>query len=102
MIGLVKPIPELKSGEKILDLACGTGIVSRAAAEQLGASGHITGLDPNAGMLRVAQRIGVKGSCTIEWVEGSACEMPLEDGTFEVTVYSSSGCSASDSQFVDT
>jgi ubiquinone/menaquinone biosynthesis C-methylase UbiE len=74
---------ELKGGEKILDLACGTGIVSRAAAEQLGASGHITGLDSNAGMLRVAQRIGVQGSCTTDWVEGNACDMPLEDGIFD-------------------
>jgi ubiquinone/menaquinone biosynthesis C-methylase UbiE len=77
---------ELKSGEKILDLACGTGIVSRAAAEQLGVSGHITGLDTNPGMLKVAQKIGIKGSCPIEWVEGSACDIPLEDGTFDAVL----------------
>ena len=77
---------ELKSGEKILDLACGTGIISRAAAEHLGKTGHIIGLDPNAGMLRVAQRLGVTGSCTVEWVEGSACDLPLEDGTFDAVL----------------
>jgi ubiquinone/menaquinone biosynthesis C-methylase UbiE len=77
---------ELKSGEKVLDLACGTGIVSRAAAEQLGACGHITGLDTNPGMLKVAQKIGIKGSCPIEWVEGSACNMPLEDGAFDAVL----------------
>jgi len=77
---------ELTSGENVLDLGCGTGIVSRAAAEQLGACGHITGLDTNPGMLRVAQRIGIKGSCPIEWVEGSACDMPLEDGAFDAVL----------------
>jgi SAM-dependent methyltransferase len=37
-------------------------------------------------MLRVAQRIGIKGSCTIEWVEGSALDMPLEDGAFDAVL----------------
>ena len=49
----------LSAGERVLDVACGTGIVARRAAPRVGASGTVVGLDLNAGMLSVAQsRVG--------------------------------------------
>ena len=46
----------LSAGERVLDVACGTGIVARRAALRVGASGTVVGLDLNAGMLSVASR----------------------------------------------
>ena len=45
----------LRTGERVLDVACGTGIVARLAAPQVGRSGTVVGLDLNTGMLDVAR-----------------------------------------------
>ena len=41
----------LKPGERVLDLACGTGLVTIKAAELIGPSGHVVGIDISTGML---------------------------------------------------
>jgi ubiquinone/menaquinone biosynthesis C-methylase UbiE len=45
----------LKQGDRVLDIACGTGVVARLAATQVGKTGQVIGLDLNAGMLAVAR-----------------------------------------------
>jgi ubiquinone/menaquinone biosynthesis C-methylase UbiE len=45
---------EFRPGERVLDVACGTGVVSRLAARRVAPSGTVTGLDLNEGMLSVA------------------------------------------------
>src|SRR5215212_9410217 len=47
----------LQPGERVLDVACGTGIVARLAAEQVGAPGAVVGLDLNTAMLDVARAL---------------------------------------------
>lgn len=71
---------DLRPGEQVLDVACGTGIVARLASEQLGDKGTVTGLDVNPGMLAVARSIAP----SIEWHEVSVENMPLPDDTFDV------------------
>ena len=60
-----------RPGERVLDVACGTGVVTRLAAERMG-SGRVVGLDINAGMLAVARSISPGAGPSIEWYEGSA------------------------------
>ena len=74
----------LISGERVLDLACGTGLVARLAAPQVGTTGQVTGLDFNAGMLAVARSRPPPSGAAIAWVEGSAVAMDLSDASFEV------------------
>ena len=71
----------LQSGNSVLDVACGTGIVARLASQKIGKSGFIAGLDPNPGMLAVARSL--KLETVAEWYEANAEAMPLADNTFD-------------------
>ncbi|HLU68463.1 MAG TPA: methyltransferase domain-containing protein, partial [Kofleriaceae bacterium] len=72
-----------RPGERVLDVACGTGVVARLVAERVGSSGAVTGLDCNPGMLAVARSLPASGA-RIEWREGSAEALPLSDGSFDL------------------
>ncbi|KAK3082090.1 hypothetical protein LTS18_004679 [Coniosporium uncinatum] len=50
IVEMIKPQP----GESVLDLACGTGLVTFAAAEAVGDCGRVTGIDVSDGMLKIA------------------------------------------------
>jgi SAM-dependent methyltransferase len=74
----------LQPGERILDAACGTGAVAFEAARVLGASGRLTGLDLNAGMLTIARLHDQQGA--VQWQEGSMQAMPFPDGVFTLVL----------------
>jgi ubiquinone/menaquinone biosynthesis C-methylase UbiE len=76
---------DLKAGERVLDVACGTGVVARLAAERVGPSGTVAGLDAHPGMLAVA-RASTPAGISIDWYEASAEAMPLPDGSFDVVL----------------
>lgn len=76
---------ELRPGERVLDVACGTGIVARLAAEMVAPGGRVTGLDLNPGMLGVARSVAPP-EASIEWHEAPAEDMPLEDESFDVVL----------------
>ncbi len=73
----------LARGDRLLDVACGTGIVARLAKERLGADGTVVGVDVSAPMLEVARTLAPG----VDWREGNASALPLRDGeTFDVVV----------------
>lgn len=65
----------LTAGDRVLDIACGTGILARVARERLG-DGHVVGVDISPDMLAVA-RVAAPG---VDWREGDASALPLKDG----------------------
>jgi len=73
----------LLPGERVLDVACGTGVVARLAAERVGPSGTVAGLDIHPAMLAVARSESTSGA---RWYEASAESMPLADATFDVVL----------------
>lgn len=75
----------LRSGERVIDVACGTGVVARLAADALGDNGSVAGLDVNAGMLAVARTVAPE-SASIHWYETSAEAIPLPDDSFDVVL----------------
>ena len=77
---------ELRPGERVLDVACGTGIVARLAAERVGASGSVAALDVNPGMLAVARDVNRAVDPPIRWYESTAESMPLPDDAFDVVL----------------
>jgi SAM-dependent methyltransferase len=76
----------LKPGERVLDVACGTGVVSRLAAERVGPGGSVAALDVNAAMLAVARTVPAPAAPPIRWYESTAESMPLPDGAFDVVL----------------
>lgn len=73
---------EIRRGQHVLDVACGTGILARTVADRVGPSGSVSGVDINSAMLAVAKRI----SPEIDWREGSAEALPYEDESFDAVV----------------
>lgn len=76
----------LRRGERVLDVACGTGVVARLAAPRVGPTGQVTGVDLNAGMLAVARTLPAPPGATIVWVEQSATALGLTDASIDVVL----------------
>jgi len=77
---------QLQSGEHVLDVACGTGIVARLAWPQVAPSGRVVGLDVNAAMLNVPRSAAEAAGTAIEWQESDAASMQLADATFDAVL----------------
>lgn len=76
----------LTLGERVLDVACGTGVVARAAAERVGRGGRVVGIDLNPGMIAVAQSLPAIDGAPIDWLERSALDLGLDDASFDVVL----------------
>jgi len=75
-----------KAGERVLDVGCGTGIVSRQAAVHVGPTGTVIGIDRNPNMLAVARKAAAHERAPIQWYEGRAERLPFTDGAFDLVV----------------
>jgi uncharacterized protein (DUF1330 family)/trans-aconitate methyltransferase len=69
-------------GDRVIDIACGTGVLALAALDRVRAEGKVVGLDPNPDMLCVARR----KSTRIDWREGRAEQIPFPDESFDAAV----------------
>ena len=80
-------------GQKVIDVACGTGVLTREVARRVGRSGFVAGVDANPGMLAVAARksdtsnmSGKSDSAQIEWRHAGAEALPFDDNFFDAVV----------------
>lgn len=76
---------DLRPGERVVDVACGTGVVTRLAAELVGAAGTVTGVDIAPDMIAVARKTPAAGG-PIEWYEADAAALPLPDESYDVAL----------------
>jgi SAM-dependent methyltransferase len=74
----------LQDGDRVLDIACGTGIAARVAVQRFPNLAGIVGVDLNSGMLDVARENMPATPIPIEWHQANACELPLPDHQFDV------------------
>lgn len=73
-----------EAGDRVLDVACGTGIVARLAAAITGPTGHVTGVDINPGMIAVATTQPGPDGVPIEYVQDDALALALPDASYDV------------------
>ena len=77
----------LQGGERVLDVACGTGIVARLAAQVVGPAGKVVGADVNEGMLSVARTVPQQhDGPPIEWYHSDAATLPFPASAFNVVL----------------
>jgi ubiquinone/menaquinone biosynthesis C-methylase UbiE len=77
-------LANLHSGERVFDVACGTGIVARLAAPMVGVTGSVTGLDADPAMVAVACKTSLMVVPAITWQRGDAHELPFPNESFDV------------------
>jgi SAM-dependent methyltransferase len=73
---------EVEAGERVLDVACGTGVLAREALKRTAPGGFVAGVDPAPGMLAVADELAPE----IEWRPGVAEDIPYPPETFDAVV----------------
>ena len=74
---------EVRSGQKVLDIGCGTGVVAVTAACR---GAHATGLDLTPILLERARVNAKNAGVSIEFIEGDAEQLPFADETFDVVL----------------
>jgi SAM-dependent methyltransferase len=73
-----------RAPRRVLEIAAGTGVVTRAMREQLPAATTIVATDLNQAMLDAAARIGTTGA--VEWRQADAMALPFDDASFDAVV----------------
>ncbi|MCL1595482.1 MAG: class I SAM-dependent methyltransferase [Actinomycetia bacterium] len=74
----------VSNGDIVLDVACGTGIATRMAADKAGTAGRIVGTDINGAMVDLAAEVSYRGN--IEWRQASALDLPYANGIFDSVI----------------
>ena len=78
----------IATGERVLDVGCGTGVLTRLAADAVGPSGHVIGIDPSPGMIAVARRKAALEASPAAFRLAAIEELPYPDGSFHVVLSS--------------
>jgi ubiquinone/menaquinone biosynthesis C-methylase UbiE len=76
------------AGERVLDVGCGSGVVTREIAKRVGPGGSVVGLDASPALLAVARELAKEaglGDC-VEFHEGSVLALPFPDGAFDAVL----------------
>jgi len=71
-------------GEHILDLACGTGVVTRQIVASGAEPGSLTAVDHSPDMLQIARLLGSKAGIDADWVEADAGKLPFRGDRFDI------------------
>ena len=91
----------LQLGERVLDLGSGGGIDCFLSAQQVGETGHVTGLDMTPSMLELARKNQANlGLTNVEFIQGEMEAMPLPSDTYDVIISNCVVCLSPDKDAV--
>ena len=79
---------QLKAGEKVLDVGCGTGGVTIPAKQRVGQSGQAAGIDPAPEMIAVARKKAARARLEIDFRVGVIESLPYPNASFDVVTSS--------------
>ncbi|MBN0986678.1 methyltransferase domain-containing protein [Amphritea pacifica] len=79
---IVASTAQISPGQRVLDVACGTGILARTVATTVADPGSVSGLDLSPGMLAIARQLAP----AIDWQQGAAESLPFADNSFDAVV----------------
>lgn len=74
----------LEHDAHVLDVACGTGALTRAIIKTLKGQGRVVGTDLNQTMINVASEMAPNSSHCVEWLAADVTDLPLTDGAFDL------------------
>jgi SAM-dependent methyltransferase len=76
------------ASERVLDVGCGSGVVTREIARRVGTGGRVVGLDASPALLAVARELAHEAGLgdRVEFREGSVLRLPFPDGAFDAVI----------------
>ena len=79
---------DIAPGERVLDVGCGSGAVTRDIARRVGSRGLAVGVDPSPALLAIARDLAQETGlgARIEFREGGALQLPYPDLSFDAVV----------------
>jgi arsenite methyltransferase len=87
--GVANPftLGELEPGARVLDIGSGAGTDSLIAAQMVGPTGRVTGIDMTPQMLAKARAAATEmGPSNVEFLEGEAEALPFENESFDIVI----------------
>jgi ubiquinone/menaquinone biosynthesis C-methylase UbiE len=75
-----------RAGERVLDVACGSGVIARLVAQRLEGQVSTAGLDFSPPMIEVAKQAATRENLQIEWYVGNAAALPFADASFDLVL----------------
>lgn len=81
-------IANIKKGDNVLEIGCGTGTLTILAKERAGSSGKVFGIDAASEMIKVAKRKAKSKKVEIMFQVGDICNLPFEDNSFDYVLCS--------------
>jgi ubiquinone/menaquinone biosynthesis C-methylase UbiE len=84
--GKALDLANLKPGESVLDIGCGTGTLAIAAKQRVGRSGRVYGIDASPEMVARATRKATKAAAEVFFENGIAELLPFPDGQFDAVL----------------
>jgi ubiquinone/menaquinone biosynthesis C-methylase UbiE len=81
-------LAQVKPGDCVLEVGCGTGTLTLAAKRQAGPSGRVFGIDVIPGMIELSQRKAAQANVDVTFQLGSIDDIPFSANQFDVVMCS--------------
>jgi ubiquinone/menaquinone biosynthesis C-methylase UbiE len=82
----IADLAQLRPGEAVLDVGCGTGSLALVARQRVGATGRVSGIDPAPQMISRARHKAARRGLTIDFQVGVIEQLPFADQSFDVVL----------------
>jgi demethylmenaquinone methyltransferase/2-methoxy-6-polyprenyl-1,4-benzoquinol methylase/phosphoethanolamine N-methyltransferase len=79
---------QLSAGEQVLDIGCGTGVLTQLAAKVVGSAGEVIGVDPSAQMITLARKNASRSQSQAKFKLGVIEKLPFKNKRFDVVLSS--------------